>query len=401
MNCSVEVRVEYRAKHPAEEAPRIKRIVKAKLEEARRAISFSLAPTVSLLAGLPEFLSYQRSYRQNQSETLKDHERAIRFFASALSDESGDIAIDAIQITDIDLAVEKLLSGRIPGTVNKYLASLKQFGRWAAQRKSVPLTSMPWLDLDRVKATASKRTALTSSEFETLMRRWPESGRHVAMLIWMMIFAGSRPGALRTLQWRHLRKDGETGFYLLSLRTLKGGKLETISFEIGSAVEHVLNDARGFFSAFHGRAPAREDFIFVPSPVRGKRGQPNMWSASALSKAVRHHADMAMQKSRVELSRDFVAYMSRHSILTWLARDGVSDELRARYVGHTTPAMQKHYVHLSGEDARPIRDEISDRFGKLYDQCMGHRKGTPENGTGQKQDSQAQAVGQPDLYITL
>lgn len=385
----VEVRVEYRAYHKADEADRAKRIVKSFIDQARNAMGYNLSECVTILGGLNDFLKYQKTYKKNAAATLYDHERHLKFWAGALSQGVGDIALDSITIPDIDDVVYSLSETRKGGTVNKYLQSLFTFGRWARSRNKVPVNvALNWVGMDKLETESKTRSAFSIEEFVKLMRNWPLGGIHVSRIIWMMIFAGGRPGTLRPIKWRHIKinKDGSGEF---PVGKLKKGKLEKISFGENSAIFNILVDAKNDYIRFYGRHPRYDDYVFVAKPMRN-RTKPVMWSASAFSHAVSFHVERAAKKIR--LADKFVAYNSRHSVLTWLAKEGVSDELRARFVGHANTAMQKIYVHLSGEDARPQREAIDELMGEAYIKATRLKNDVPENAKNKTTDSLPQLI---------
>jgi integrase len=186
-----------------------------------------------------------------------------------------------------------------------------------------------------------------------------------------MIFTGSRPGALLGLKRSKIVFDKKRGLGKFPIKKLKGGKLETVTFQKDSAIHMCLRLAGKVFEDFRGRKPNRKDLLFVTKWGRSKTGG---WTCSGFSHAVRRYADIAARKFASESARKFVAYDSRHSILTWLAREGVSDELRAKYVGHASTAMQKVYVHTSGEDAKEQRRAVDGMLGKTFERSMDVKK---------------------------
>jgi integrase len=219
------------------------------------------------------------------------------------------------------------------------------------------------------------------------MKRWPEEGLHVALVVWMMVFSGARPAALRSLRWRHIEVSKKNGDGSFPLRKLKGGKLERISFLGTSSIANILARAADEFHRLYGRKPRKNDFVFVPGKSPTKK-QPREWTADAFSHSVKHFVNRAVKHSGLDSS--FVAYTSRHSILTWLAKEGVADELRARFVGHTSTAMQAAYVHLSGEDARESREAVDSLLKDEYLAAIQPASHLPENGIANVQNNRSQ-----------
>lgn len=344
-----EVRLEFRATYPtAEEANRAQQIVHGHITRARTSLQFGAQPPLTLREGVPAFLRYQKTIKQNLAETLTAHERQLSYFVVALGRRSVDLPLDQISIERLQTAVDTLLTNRQPGTVNKYLGSLFAFGRWA-RTKSARLPTgyqLPWLDMGRVRTKRRSVSWLSVDGFRAAMNAWPHSARHLALVFWMMVFTGARPGVLLALCWRDISLPTRSTPGLIRLQTAKGGRLETISFGRNSSLHQLLLAIIEMFARLWHRPHRAGDPVFTPS-----KGSVRRWTSAGFSRAVRYHADRASMP-------DFRAYTIRHSSLTWLAQDGLSDDIRKNFAGHTNTSQQATYVHTSGEDGRPARDAM-------------------------------------------
>ena len=327
------------------------------MHKARDSSAYGLSPCITIREGIEAFLLYQRSVRKNDGRTLAGHRHALELLASMLGGSAGDIAIDRITIDDIDAAIARLGQGLKPGTVNKLLASLRRFASWAIKKHRVPPgVRLDWLEFERVHIPRRTVKHLTKHEFRSIMRDWPQGGQHVARVLWLMAVTGARPEAILSLRWADIHRERHGGGFI-RFKPLKGGNLVAVPFRESDLVGSILRDAAAFYRRTRGCGRiASHVRVFVPN----RRGLAHdAWSLSAFCNAVRFHADRIGAEG-------FTAYSVRHSVLTWLARDGVSDDERKNFAGHTTTAMQAVYIHTSGADAHGVRETVSEWFGDTY-----------------------------------
>jgi integrase len=348
----------------AEQGRRAEAAIREAADAALKRLDYQLSPAPTILGSLHGFLREQRLVRGNTPAVLKFHERALHMWAAELGGQyGGDIAVDRIRSGDVLDVVERLIAGKVDGrrkgasTVNQYLGSLKQLGRWATRgsgRRQIAL-DMPWLEMGRLRAPKPQRYAMDLRDFGKLMRRWPRARRHVAQVVWMVLMTGARPGQMLELKWRDIRRarKGEPGW--IRLRASKGGTLEAIRFEVGSPIDDVIEAAREWFREVRGRVPRHYERVFVT--VHGRRPG---WSVQGFANAVRECVRVATRAQRCRREDGFSAYIARHSVLTWLARANVPEDIRAQFAGHRSTRMQEHYTHLSGEDAGEARALVQD-----------------------------------------
>lgn len=362
-----EVRVEYRARFDCrEEALRAERMVRGQIQKAVEALSYGLSPCVTILGGLKDFLRHQRRFENNCAPTLAHYQRALKFFARELSRGAGDISLDRIAVTELQILCEKLAEGGFgrkyaDATINKYLAALFRYGRWAVERRLVPQnTTLHWLAMKKIRIPKRQYQVLTEAQLRRLLRQWPRSGRHVLLVILAMAFTGARPVVLLELKWKQLELTRTGGYF--PLRRIKNGDLCAVSFEAGSSIHRLLQYARAEFARLRGRPPRREDFVFVPK--WGRAANAGGWTPAAFSNAVRHHTRKL---------REFRAYDIMHAITTLLTRKKVGDNAIMNFRGHTSTKTQQIYIHTSGEDGKEARQVVDDVFGKDLDRAMGRK----------------------------
>jgi integrase len=342
------------------EARRLEEIWREHLDAGDREARFGLSPGGTILGGLEPFLREQRVVCGNRRETLATMEARLRVWAAALGRGSGDASLDTVTRADVVDAMERIGDGSVDGrersasTMAKYLSHIKRLARWARGAGHIdPSCALGWLDISAPRPAPVQRRAPTLEDLRWLLERWPREDRIVALVLEAMLLTGARPGAIREIRRRDIRYPTPTRPGELRLAPLKGGTLEVCAVAYDSRLHRVLAEIGAHFRRVRGWRPRSSDRICVsPSGAR-------LTGPALCRRAKRVTARLARHPTRAHL-RELRPYEWRHGALTDLARRSVGTQMRATYAGHRSEQMQARYMHLTGDDAAPVRAVVEE-----------------------------------------
>ena len=201
------------------------------------------------------------------------------------------------------------------------------------------LTTLPVPEFDVPAASEPKDLFLTKEEARRLLSECHMP--HLRLFVRLGLATGARPGAITSLQWRHVdlergrvdfrasgqRKRGEDEF--------KRGKEKAAAMvPIGEDLVEELREARRI---------SQTDYVieYTARPVGGvSRG-------------------FAAAVKRAGLNPALTPHVLRHSAATWMAQAGVAMFQVAGFLGHSSVAMvEKVYGHHSPDFMSQGRDAL-------------------------------------------
>jgi integrase len=178
--------------------------------------------------------------------------------------------------------------------------------------------------------------------------------------------------ALTVEMWREMEKalpERLRLFCTLALATgLRDGKLWRLEWSQVDVQKRVLSVSgnaikRGVTIPLNRTATEALEAIRGGSVVNMRRVFPE-WRQSTINQ----HATAFARLRKVEGLEAVGVHTLRHTFNTWLARAGVSQEVRARLVGHSTGTMNDRYTHWDVEWLRPYASVIDAQLGTQSEQ---------------------------------
>lgn len=222
---------------------------------------------------------------------------------------------------------------RTPNTINKYLNLLQLV--WRVLAKSARLQANPWADIQRKKLDPVTRRELTLAELKTVCGA---ATGELATLLALGLFTGMRLGDCCTLRWGETDLDRR----VILKDTRKTGK--AVQIPIHAELLAMLKQAEA--------ERAGEYVLPEYAAAYLKRNQ------TVVARIQKHFTDCgivtaAPERKQRSLRGVEVGFHSlRHSFVSLCANAGVSLAAVQSIVGHSSPAMTRHYTHLGLEAAQ-------------------------------------------------
>jgi len=302
-----------------------------------------------------KFLRYCKNNEGLDPGTVQDYRRDLWRLRRRFPKRS----LQSITVKEIDAWTEELLKDKSRSYANNILGRCRRFARWCRLRGFIRgELHMPWVDdMRRLRIKPRPRQVLPLSDLIAAIRRIERKAEHVALVLWGMLLTGARPQALIRARWKHVHMPMGPIPGLIELPALKHGQVATTTITRGSLLEAILMRARDLYREFHGRrAGTRGRYATKRDPVfptrRGaSRINPGGWTRGTFCNAVRRYANS-------QALPNFVAYVSRHSVITWLRLQGMDADKVQRYARHRSLRTQEAYVHNAGIEAIEAQQTI-------------------------------------------
>lgn len=226
-----------------------------------------------------------------------------------------------------------MASKRTPNTINKYLNLLQLI--WRVLAKPARLSVNPWADIKRKKLDPVGRRELTLAELKTVCNA---ATGELATLLALGLFTGMRLGDCCLLRWGEV----DTARGIILRKTRKTGT--PLQIPIHAELLKILKTAEA----------SREGEYVLPeiSAAYLKRNQ------TVVARIQKHFADCKIvtaapeQKQRTRRGVEVGFHSLRHSFVSLCARAGVPLAAVQSIVGHSSPAMTRHYTHMGIEAAQ-------------------------------------------------
>ena len=222
---------------------------------------------------------------------------------------------------------------RTPNTINKYLNLLQLV--WRVLAKSARLATNPWADIQRKKLDPVTRRELTLAELKKICSA---ATGELATLLALGLFTGMRLGDCCTLRWGEADLDRR----VILKDTRKTGK--AVQIPIHAELLALLKRAEG----------ERDGEYVLPKYAADYLNR----SQSVVARIQKHFADCGIvtaapeRKQRTRRGVEVGFHSLRHSFVSLCARAGVPLAAVQSIVGHSSPAMTRHYTHMGLEAAQ-------------------------------------------------
>lgn len=341
------------------EAKRFRDMLESAIDKVKRDWRDGVRCCPGLLELLDKYLKESRVRKKRRTDASVNHKKTVLTrFARDLSGGEGDIAIDKITRDDLLDWIEMRLEE--PGhrgayhdgknisrdTVHGELKILRQFADWCFKRRycgrDLELYSVEIEREPGKRRGKNAPRALPMHTIATVIKAIMEHYPRVALVIRGMILLGARPKALFLLKWTDIvlpfgDKPGQ-----VSLPGLKGAARVDIPISANSQLQTLFHDARNIFHSDRRRWPEKSDFVFATQ--RGRKG--GGWTTDMFDHAVERAIDLC------GLGIKITPYVFRHSVITHLARIGISATAIQHYAKHNDLQTQMNYRWTSNEDAK-------------------------------------------------
>ena len=217
-------------------------------------------------------------------------------------------------------------------TINKY-AQLLQLVWRVLQQKDHRITLNPWtkdnITRKKIKKTEQGRRELTLAELKTICNA---AMGELATLLALGLFTGMRLGDCCTLRW------GETDLDRSEIKKVLRKSGTEVQIPIHMELLKVLRVAE----------ESKDGPYVLPeiSAAYLKRNQ------TVVARIQKHFADCGIvtaapeRKQRARRGVEVGFHSLRHSFVSLCARSGVPMAAVQELVGHSSPAMTKHYTHM-------------------------------------------------------
>lgn len=218
-------------------------------------------------------------------------------------------------------------------TINKYARLLQLVWR-VLQKKNPRINTNPWTkdNITRKKLVEQGRRELTLAELKTVCNA---ATGELATLLALGLFSGMRLGDCCTLRW------GETD--------LDRGEIKKVLRKTGTEVQIPIH--KQLLKVLRVAEESKDGPYVLPdySAAYLKRSQ------TVVARIQKHFADCGIvtaapeRKQRARRGVEVGFHSLRHSFVSLCARSGVPMAAVQELVGHSSPAMTKHYSHYGLE----------------------------------------------------
>jgi integrase len=336
----------------------------------QRATGSFVAPNKLTVSELLEMWLAKKA-RDLEPTTIRGYRNALVHVDEYL----GHVRVQELTEDEVDSMVAWLLvaarrrggqvgTGIRPSTAQGVLSRLKEALGWAVVRKLVHANVAQYVQIPRKAWKEDRRTNRRAKPWNVVEVKdfllGIRDDRLFAPL--MLSLMGLRPAEVAGLRWEDIDLDGGT-LDIANTRTMIGNAevvekdTKTEAGERALPLPEPVRQALIAFKALQeieqmsmGRFYAPSGYMFVDHI-----GQP------LTTRHLREHAYAAM--ARLEL-RKVRLYDARHSCLTFLAVNGVSDVILAAWAGHVSASFTKRvYVHPSPDDLRAASDHLTVLLG--------------------------------------
>lgn len=251
----------------------------------------------------------------------------------------GSMRIDRVKDSDISTLYVKLRRKNKPGSIRTVHAGLRQFFRWAVERKLIAVS--PMVGVKQPKDDRKRKIkAWTPAEGRALIAAM--HSRPFGSVFAFMLRTGLRPGEAYALQWEAVDLERKT--IRVEATMHDDGELGPPKTESSERTIQIDDGALNILRAI----PWRDGLVF-----RARGGKP-------INEGSARRALKSYCKGVVPI---FSPHSCRHSHATWLLLDGVPPHEVAARLGHkdATETMQT-YAHFLPTEARAA-DSIARTLG--------------------------------------
>lgn len=273
------------------------------------------------LATIGECLEHYRSRRQEKLERSGTWQKKYRYLHARLLARVGDRELAGLNYKFGDEYQRgRYADGVEPETVRQEMQYLRTAWRIAFKDR---LTTVEPAAYDLPRTPARKEDYFSKDEADAMI--WAGRGTsHIWTFLQIGFGTGARPGSILSLTWERVDLDRR----LLDFRP----RDEFGRIQDGDTKKYSVT-------------PMSDDLFDALKAVKGRlqTGPVIRWKDRAVGDVDK---SFATAREAAGIKRHLTPHAMRHSVITWMAQDGVPFFEIAGFVGHTSPSMlEKVYGH--------------------------------------------------------
>ena len=280
----------------------------------------------------PTFDRYLAHCATHGIKTVRDRETHGKALRGFLGEHKALASLAPFDVGRLKASLRE--SGRSPATVNRHIATLKTFVKWAAREGLMDRgTSAAICELKSLREPEGRVRYLSPEEeaiVEANLKGW------LRPVILALDATGARLGEITSLRWRDVNRSANV------VRFTETKTDQTREVPIVASLADVLD-------ALHVGEP--NDFVF-PMPRRAARGDSPKRTEEDRRRDISSKAWAAFAKAHGLM--DLRAHDFRHNTLTKMRRAGAGLDTIAKVAGHSSIRTTTRYAHIEVEDTRPF-----------------------------------------------
>lgn len=287
------------------------------------------------VATVGECLEHYRSRRQVKLEQSGTWQKKYKYLHARLMQRVGDRVLCNLDYRfGDDYTSERFAEGVGAEAVRQELQYVRTAWRMAFQDRRTTVAPAAY-DLP---ATAAKKDDYFSRE-EAENMIWSARGKsHVWVFLQIGFGTGARPGSVLSLTWEQV--DFDRGLIDFRPRDSAGRIMPGATKKY--PVTPINDELREALMATKGRLQTGPVVRYRDGPVK------------------KLDVGFARAREAAGVRRKLTPHAMRHSVITWMAQDGVSFFEICGFVGHTSPTMlEKVYGHHSPERMKSALRSVS------------------------------------------
>ena len=283
------------------------------------------------------WIAYTKAKNRPDTGAATLHQYEIQFAAfedwTSKREPPVKLMVDVTDEVAADFVSHLERAKRTPNTINKYLNLLQLV--WRVLAKSARLATNPWADIRRKKLDPVARRELTLAELRKVCNA---ATGELATLLALGLFTGMRLGDCCSLRWGEADLDRR----VILKDTRKTGK--AVQIPIHAELLAMLKQAEANRTGEYVLPESASAYL--------KRNQ------TVVARIQKHFADCGIataapeRKQRTRRGVKVGFHSLRHSFVSLCARAGVPLAAVQSIVGHSSPAMTRHYTHMGIEAAQ-------------------------------------------------
>ena len=286
------------------------------------------------------FAEYLRQKKPNvAASTFSAYQWSYDGFITFLGPRA-DVGIEWIEHTDIrtwrDAQKEAGLSDKRVNNLLKYISG--PFAK-AAKTGMIPINPVAATESLRVLDSV-QRKPFTVEEINLLLAKCPSKEWRTVLLLG--VYCGMRLGDASKRKWAEFDLDEGTVTFIPEKKKKQGRE---VILPIHPSLQNEIR------SALKGRKKDPEAWVtpaLAKSPIGGKVGLSNQFiGIMELAKVDRGASQEGTGRGRTRFARSF--HSTRHTAATWLANEGIQEDLRMLVTDHESREVAKRYTHHSVE----------------------------------------------------
>ncbi len=331
------------------------RMIQARLQDAEQRLEVAQEASEPVLRVADAWPAYLASLDRPDTgkATLAQYEMQWGRFVKWL----GETHPDTQNMRDVtaeiarEFAAHLLSEGKTANTFNKYVRLLSLV--WRVLKKSARLDDNPWDGIKRRKEETQERRELTVEE---MCKVCDAAKGDLKLLIALGIYTGLRLGDCATLRWCEVDLKRVKILRLPNKTRRKKKEKSLVKINIHQTVLPMLLNAK---------SEARKGAEYVLPRIASDYARHTSYVTDRVQKLFR---DCGIETGRKVKGRNKKAvvvgfHSLRHSFVSLCREANAPLSVVESFVGHSNPAMTRHYTHTSEDAAQAAIAALPDVMG--------------------------------------